>query len=128
MRAGHPGARQIKITADPYLVPQQARKPATSGECQLMKLRALHHGRRLELAVIEPQRERHLQPGQVQRSGDHRARQPHTARIDLIPELGTVPSHQPARNVPASDATSKPAIAAVAPGRRKAGPATEAPG
>ena len=67
----------------------------TSGQCQLMKLRALHHRRRFEFAVIEPQRERYLQPGQVQRPGDHRALQPHTARIDPIPELSTAAAQQP---------------------------------
>src|SRR6266852_7242213 len=95
MRATHLRTRQIKSTADPYPVPQQARKAVTSRECQLMKLRALHHRRCFELTVVEPQGERHLQPGQVQRPGDHRALQSHTARIDLIPELDTAAAQQP---------------------------------
>src|SRR5260370_34278652 len=87
MRATPLRTRQIKITADPYPVPQQARKPVTSRECQLMKLRALHHRRCFELTVVEPQGERLLQPGQVQRPRHHRPPPSHPPPIHLIPEL-----------------------------------------
>src|SRR5260370_20244084 len=95
MRATHLRTRQIKITADPYPVPQQARKPVTSRECQLMKLRALHHRRCFELTVLQTQGERHPPPGPVPRPGDHPALQAHTAPIRLLPRSDTAAAQQP---------------------------------
>jgi len=61
-----------------------------------------------ELTVVEPQRERYLQSGQVQRPGDHGAFQPYTPRIDLIPELGTAAAQQP--GIHHAPATARPAV------------------
>lgn len=89
MRALHPGARQVKIAAQPQPVAEQAREAGTTGQRKLEQFRALHHGRRLELASLETQRERHRHPGQIQAPRNKSIGQPQPARVDLILELAT---------------------------------------
>ena len=80
--------------AHPDPVGQQPGHLVASRQRQLAQLGACHGHRRGERAAVEPQRERHVQAGQVHRAGDRCAAQPHPPRIDLIPQLTAAAAEQ----------------------------------
>jgi len=60
--------------------------------------------RGLEPARLEPQRERHIEPGQIQPAQHLRALQPDAVRIDLIPQLKAAAAKQGSIDAAASAA------------------------
>jgi hypothetical protein len=87
-------AGQVEVAADLDSVRQQTRQPGTSRQRQLVRLSALDHRRRVELAVVKAERERDVQRGQIQRSGDRGFPQPYPAAIDLILQFAAAPAKQ----------------------------------
>ena len=94
VRARHHGPRQVQVPPQPQPVAQQTWQPRAPGQRQLEKLRTLHHGRGVEFAPLETERERHCQPCQIQAAENNRVSQPQPLRIDLVAELMTAPAQQ----------------------------------
>lgn len=94
MGARHHGPRQVQVPLQPEPVAEQTWQARAPGQRQLKKLGPLHHGRRVEFAPLETQRERHRQPRQIQAAENNRVSQAQPLRIDLVAELMTAPAQQ----------------------------------
>jgi hypothetical protein len=92
VRSGDVRPGQVKVAAQAQPVAQQARQPRGAGQRKLEELRALQDGRRVEVARLEAERERHDQPGEIEAPGHDRVGQPQPARIDLVAELTAAPA------------------------------------
>lgn len=94
VRAGHMTAGQVEVPANPDAVPKQPGNPGATRQNQFVQPGALEDERRVKLAIVEPQRERHIEPAQLQGAHDESSVQPQPPGINLVLQLTTAPAKQ----------------------------------